>query len=219
MSTQRQTEKVKTRTHYKRNAERTRELILGAALEEFSSRGLDGARVQTIATRAGVNKAMIYHYFEDKDALYLAVLEKAFDTIRSREHELSLETLEPEEGIARLVEFTFEFLSENRGWIHLLADENLHQARHLKLSPSIREKHSPLVRMIDGLLRRGVEKGVFHAGLDPVALYISIAGLCYFYFSNRHTLSAIFDRDLSKKKNVAAYRAHVVDMVLRSLRP
>lgn len=219
MSTQRQADKAERRPTIKRNPERTREQILKAALKEFSTRGLDGARVQTIASRAGVNKAMIYHYFADKDALYLAVLERSFDAIRARDHELSMETLEPEEGIVRLVTFTIDFLAENPEWIHLLNDENLQRARHMKKSDSIREKHPPLVRMIEGLLRRGAAKGVFRDGIDPVALYISIAGLCYFYFSNRHSLSVIFDRDLGDAARIAAYRDHAVDLVLHALRP
>lgn len=225
MSTQPQADQAapkvvdKPRGIIKRNPGRTREQILKSALKEFSTRGLDGARVQAIAAGAGVNKAMIYHYFEDKDALYLAVLDRAFDDIRSREHELSLETLEPEEGIARLISFTIDFLAENPDWIHLLADENLHRGRHMKNLAGVREKHSPLVRMIAGLLERGAAKGVFRAGIDPVALYISIAGQCYFFFSNRHTLSAIFGRDLGAEEMVESYRRHVTDMVLGALRP
>lgn len=51
-------------------SELTREKILTAALHEFSLHGLAGARVDTIAETAGINKAMIYYHFESKEALF-----------------------------------------------------------------------------------------------------------------------------------------------------
>jgi AcrR family transcriptional regulator len=56
-----------------RNADRTRARILEAATEEFAARGIAGARVSRIAEVAGCNKAMLYAYFGNKDALFDAV--------------------------------------------------------------------------------------------------------------------------------------------------
>lgn len=55
-------------------AKTTEEKVLGAALREFAQRGFDGARVDSIAKRAKVNKAMIYYHFKSKEALYEAIL-------------------------------------------------------------------------------------------------------------------------------------------------
>jgi len=57
-----------------RNPERTRARILAAALRDFSARGINGARVDAIAARAGTNKRMLYYYFGSKDGLFRAVL-------------------------------------------------------------------------------------------------------------------------------------------------
>jgi TetR/AcrR family transcriptional regulator len=73
--------------------------------------------------------------------------------------------------------------------------------------------------MIQDLLRRGARQGVFRDGVDPIQLYISIAGLGYFYFSNMHTLSTIFGTDLSDPKRRQARRRHIVELVLAYLRP
>jgi TetR/AcrR family transcriptional regulator len=72
--------------------------------------------------------------------------------------------------------------------------------------------------MIDDILRRGADTGTFRAGVDARQLWISIAALGYFYFSNIHTLSTIFDRDLADAKSVGERRVHVVDLVIKSLR-
>src|ERR1700756_3805310 len=58
--------------------EKTRAAILKAALEEFSHEGVTGARTDEIARRAGVNKALLYYYFKDKEGLYAAALEQVF---------------------------------------------------------------------------------------------------------------------------------------------
>src|SRR2546430_16469772 len=57
-----------------RDPDGTRKRILAAALQEFSAKGIDGARVDAIAERAGTNKRMLYYYFGSKDALFRAVL-------------------------------------------------------------------------------------------------------------------------------------------------
>ena len=78
--------------------------------------------------------------------------------------------------------------------------------------------HSPFVATIEGLLERGVRAGQFCRGVDPVQLYISIASLSYFYQSNRHTLSAVFERDLFSPRNRAERLKHMVELVLGYLR-
>ena len=72
--------------------------------------------------------------------------------------------------------------------------------------------------MIAALLLRGERSGIFRTGIDPVNLYISIASLAYFYFSNIHTLSAVFGRDLEDPAMIESQRHHVVELVLVSLR-
>jgi Tetracyclin repressor-like, C-terminal domain len=69
------------------------------------------------------------------------------------------------------------------------------------------------------LLARGAKEGVFRTGVDPVDLYISIAGLGFFYMSNRHTLSTIFGQNLSTPERLSARGEHIVEVVLAYLKP
>jgi AcrR family transcriptional regulator len=202
-----------------RDPERTRAVILAAATAEITAKGLGGARVDEIAERAGVNKRMIYHYFGDKDGLYLAVLEAAYAAIRSEEIKLDLGKRDPVEGMSELVQFTWNYYRDHPEFLSLLATENLHRASYLKRSKKIRELHSPLVGMIGDLLQRGSKTKVFRKDVDPVDLYISIAALGFFYMSNRHTLSTIFGRDLTAPESLKARGQHLVDVVLSYLRP
>ncbi len=203
----------------RRNPQRTREQILDAARVEFSDKGLEGARVDEIARRAGANKRMLYHYFGNKEDLFLAVLERAYAEIRRHENELNLKALDPIEGMRRLVGFTFNYFVDNPYWISLLNSENLHHARHLRKSTAIRKMHSPLLDLIEDLLDRGQAAGVFRSGVDPVQLYISVAALGYFYFSNLNTLGTIFGRDLLAETALEERHRHVIDVILGFLRP
>lgn len=202
----------------KRNPDLTKQEILRAAHEEFCERGFDGARVDSIARKSGANKRLLYHYFGNKEELYCAVLSEAYRTIRAGERELSLDQHSPEEAMDRLVRFTFRHFHQNPWFIRLLTTENLHHARFLKTLPEIKQLHSPLVAQIRTLVERGAEQGVFRRDVDPVQLYISIAALGYFYLSNIHTLSTIFDTDLSHIAMIQEREAHAVAMVLDHLR-
>src|ERR1700752_4944693 len=207
------------KTPQRRDPAATRKKLLTAARRELGSRGLAGARVDEIAARAGVNKQLVYHYFGDKDALYLAVLESVYEEIRAQERKLNLSGLPPDTAIRKLIESSFDHLAAHPDFILLLNDENRGGARHVRGSRKLEAMHSPLVRLVSKILSEGVKAGAFRRGISAVHLYISIAGLSYFFFSNTPTLSAIFGKDFSSRAAKQARRRHVVDLVMQSLRP
>ena len=149
--------------------------------------------------------------------LYLAVLEGAYEKIRSEERGLDLEHLDPPDAIERLIDFTWNYFLRNPEFLALLNTENLAKARHLKRSTKVKSMHSPFVEMIRTVVRRGVESGDFVVAVDPVQLYISIAALCFFYLSNSATLSVIFGRDLLSKDARDERLEHMVALVLAAL--
>src|SRR5476651_2145445 len=126
----------------RRDPAATRKKLLTAARREFADSGLAGARVDEIAARAGVNKQLVYHYFGDKDALYLAVLEWVYEEIRAKERELNLAGLPPAQAIRKLIESSFDHLALHPDFIVLLNDENRNGARHVRASPKIEDMHS-----------------------------------------------------------------------------
>ncbi|MBV6488591.1 MAG: TetR family transcriptional regulator [Pseudorhodoplanes sp.] len=202
-----------------RNPERTRAAILNAAIAEFTSKGLSGARIDRIAKRARVNKRMIYYYFGDKERLYISVLEEIYTAIRTAEIGLNLTDRNPTDGMRELIEFTWHYFIDHPEFLSLLATENFNRARYLKNSRRIRELHSPLIGMISDLLKRGANQKIFRPGVDPVELYISIAALGFFYLSNRYTLSIIFSRDLTDPEQLSARGQHIVEVILDFLAP
>src|SRR5213592_3714822 len=209
--------KAKRILKWQRDPEGMRIRILEAAKQEFATHGLAGARVDRIAQKAGANKRMLYYHVGNKEELYLAVLEGAYEKIRAEERELDLDHLDPPQAIERLIDFTWNYFIRNPEFLALLNTENLAKAKHLKRSTKVKSMHSPFVEMIRDVVRRGVASGDFRVAVDPVQLYISIAALGFFYLSNSATLSVIFGRDLLAREAKDERLAHMVALVLAAL--
>lgn len=201
-----------------RNRKATFKRILDVAVREFAAKGFDGARVDEIAKSADVSKNLIYHYFEDKDDLFLHALEQVYSQMRKSQDKWSFDTLSPKEGIEKLVRLTFQHLAKHPELISLINSENQHKARHLKKSPFIRELYPKLISGIEDMLKRGAQEGQFRTDVDPIDLYLSIQGLSYNYLSNRHTLQTIFAQNFSDKTRMSQRLDHIVDVILSFLR-
>jgi TetR/AcrR family transcriptional regulator len=193
---------------------KTREKILVRATAEFAARGFAGARVDAIARRCGLAKNMLYHYFGSKEGLFIAVLERMYETLRTGQRDFAIRGSDPVEAMRQLVAHTFTALEQHGEAIALLNDENLHKGRHARRSKRIRALYDPLVDTIREVLRRGAEQGIFRREIDPVTLYLSLSSLAYHYLSNQYTLNAAFGVDFTTKERRKAWVAHITDMIL-----
>jgi AcrR family transcriptional regulator len=202
-----------------RNPAATQERILVAATKQFAHLGFDGARVDRIAEEAAINKQMLYHYFGDKDELFTAVLERAYADIRSKEAALELDPLPADQAILKLVEFTWNYYLSKPDFIRLLNSENQLEARHLKASRKTRPINTGHLELAKKLLARGVKEGNVRKDLDPMQLHVNIAALGFFYLMNRHTLSTVFERDLSSRAMLRKRLGVMKDMLARWIRP
>ncbi len=198
-----------------RDAEATRSRILHAAKEEFAANGLGGARVDVIAERAEANKRMIYHYFGSKDKLFKNVLEEAYADIRQAENALDLEHLPPKQALEKLVRFTWDYYLANPEFLTLVNSENLHSARHLAESDTIKAINKDYLDLVANILDRGVKTGDFRQGVDARQLNITIAAISYYYLTNRHTLSLILEMDFMEKAHLDERIAFNIDTIMR----
>ncbi len=201
-----------------RDADATRKRILAAAKREFARLGLGGARIDTIADRAKANKRMIYHYFDSKEALFTAVLEDAYLDIRAAERKLELDKMEPRAAIDALVEFTWRYYLKNPEFLTLVNSENLHKARHIKTSNEIKHDYPYFLKVVQGVIDRGVASGVFRSGIDPVQLNITLAAINYYYLTNKYTGSIIYDRDLMDPERLEERLAFNIETIQRLMR-
>jgi len=202
----------------KRDADRTRDKILRAAIEEFATHGYGGARVERIRRRARAKTRMLYHYFGDKSRLYVAVLEHAIEDLRQEELRLEVDQVDPLEGLLELFEFIDRHFATHPELITLLSGENLLRGRFLRSTAKPPIISSPLMPLIEELLRRGERDGEIRAGIDPLHLYIAMVALCYFHRSNAHTLSFLFRTDLLATTWQGKHKAMAIEILASYLR-
>jgi AcrR family transcriptional regulator len=189
--------------------------ILAAARIEFAEKGLSGARVDEIAARVAAAKRMIFYYFKDKQGLYIAVLEEAYARIRTIERTLDLAAIPPVEALKTLVGFTFDYHADNPDFVRLVMVENIHHARHLKLSAKIASLNLSAMDMVRDLYARGVADGVFRDGINSVDIHLTITALSFYNVSNRASILQVFGHDMGKAEARASRRTSVIDTVLR----
>lgn len=202
-----------------RAPEQTRREILEAAIAEFSEKGYAGGRVDDIAARTRTTKRMIYYYFGGKEQLYAAVLERMYGGMRDAEAALRLDALPPMDALRRLVEVTFDHHAAHPEFVRLVSVENIHEARNVAASPTIRARNAAVIGTLQALLARGEKEGVFREGLDALDLHMLISSFCFYRVSNRHTLAAIFGRDLLAPATRDAHRRMITEAVLRYVAP
>jgi AcrR family transcriptional regulator len=202
-----------------RAPEQTKREILEAAIAEFSEKGYAGGRVDDIAARTRTTKRMIYYYFGGKQQLYAAVLERLYGGMRDAEAALELDALVPLDALRRLVEITFDHHAAHPEFVRLVSVENIHEARIVEASPTIRERNAAVIGSLSALIARGERDGVFRPGIDALDLHMLISSFCFYRVSNRHTLRAIFGRDGTLPEVAAAHRQLITQAVLGYVRP
>ena len=180
----------------RRNPARTRARLLAAAIQEFSEKGFSGARTECIARRSGTNIRMLYHYFGNKDELYLCVLEEVLAHLRHDELKLDPGCVEPMQGLLQIFDYVDRHFSRHPELRKLLAFENLNEAKHLCRSTRIAQLASPVLKLIRNLLAHGEACGVIRPGIEALHLYVSMVSLAYYARAHAFTLSRIFGTDL-----------------------
>jgi AcrR family transcriptional regulator len=200
-----------------RDRERTRTEILDVATAEFADHGYNGARVDEIAALTQTTKRMIYYYFGGKKQLYLACLERAYARIRAKERQVDVAHLDPVTAIRRIAEISFDHHEAHPEFIRLVSVENVHHAEHIRELASLVDLNTPVIQMLDQLLRQGWSEGLFRRDIDAIDVHMMISSFCVFRVANRYTFGAIFGRDLVDPADRDRYRTMLGDLVVRYL--
>ena len=131
--------------------------IIAAAREEFSRRGYEGARVDQIARRAGVNKQLLFYYFHSKRGLFSAVLARGAAELEQALAGLSIGGDRPLDRIRAALAAQFDFLAAHPDLVTLLTQAGRSDARPF----------SPAIKRLVVLLAEGQGRGQVRDDLDP----------------------------------------------------
>ena len=195
----------------------TKEAILLAAEIEFARSGYDGASVQRIGKQAKCYESLLYYHYGSKDKLFAAVLENAYRKLVEAEAQLAPDFDDPRAALEAVVRFMWRYYQEHPELIFLLNTENLLKGKHLKKASGIRDFFPNAITLLRKAVESGIGQGLFRPDVHIDDLYITVMGLGYFYLSNRHTLSAFFDKDLLQQAELQRWGDHMVETVLRAV--
>jgi AcrR family transcriptional regulator len=160
---------------------------------------------------------MLYYYFNNKEELYIAVLEQAYSTARDAERQLDVDHLDPVSAMRTLAELTFDHHESHQDFISLVAIENIHRGEFIAKSAALAELNAPALSVAEGILRRGYASGAFRRPATAIDVHMMISAFCFFRVSNRHTFGAIFGIDLLDPGRRDHYRQLVGDMIVSYL--
>lgn len=196
--------------------EKTRAAILKAALEEFSHEGVSGARTDEIARRAGVNKALIYYYFKDKEGLYGASLEQVFSGLHQKVIAVLERTeLPPRERLVLYAQTHFDYIASAPVYPRLVQREFMRSAGRT-LSPTasrIMERHArPIYDRLEKLITEGAKSGDFRH-IDPMQTVTSIIGIIAFYFISMPAQQFMHPGDPASPERIVARRTAMLDFI------
>jgi TetR/AcrR family transcriptional regulator len=170
--------------------------ILAAAAVEFAARGFAGARVDRIARRARINKAMLYYHFGSKQALYEALLRRTFCDAAARVQAIAASDLPPAEKIDQVIAGIAAFVKEHEHFPAIMLREIAEGGAHLDAATLAALAAVP--RAVGAIVQDGVRRKQFRP-VDPIAAYFTMFPPIVFYLagapirkqlSSRHLVSA-----------------------------
>ena len=148
--------------------------ILEAATEVFADVGFAGARMDEIAKRAGVNKAMIYYRIGDKKALYTKVLHEVFGAAAERIWSNIKEEYTPEEKLKAYLASLADTLENHPSMPYIVMREMA--SREHQLNEVVAKDLMSILVIVRKILDDGIRKGAF-VRVDPLTLHLMIIGV------------------------------------------
>jgi len=197
--------------------EQSRAAILKAAVREFAQEGVAGARTDAIARSAKVNKALLYYYFEDKEALYRAVLDQVFGGVRAAIHNALSQELAPRERLASYVCAHFDYIAANPLYPRIVQAEFLRAGRDpSRLERIAKQYFRPVFLEISALLKQGAQSGDFRR-VNPIHFIPSMISVIVFHFNTAPIMKLMTGADPMSPARLAERRAAVLDFISAAL--
>lgn len=202
-----------------KKSEDTKKRILFAAEEEFAQKGFYGARVDEIAECAEVNKRMLYAYFGNKEELYKTVLLNVYNSLSLAEDRLieNDKNTDAATAVRNVIGLYFDFLKNNDNFVRMLMWENLNNANCLKSAKTQNIKKN-MIDYIEKKICEGKIEGIFSRNASAQRVTTALLTFVFSYFSNKHTLSLVLDKNLASEKELNTHREFVCDLIINYLK-
>lgn len=200
-----------------------RQKILDSAIEVFAAKGKHGARMEEIAAKAGVNKAMAYYYYGNKDNLFKTavyeILHRISLQIAGRLYKIELGNLTPIERMKCVAEAHVESFSQHGGYSKIVMEALIDDPDYV---------HSAIVRVRNECRQSFSDRflEIFNEGrhklqfrnIDPVQALVSFMGMNLIYFIGHPIARAMLDLSPKQEREFLRRRPEcVIDLLLNGM--
>ncbi len=202
------------RKSHQRRADQTRHRILEAAIREFSEHGLAGARTSAIAHAARVNKALLYYYFRNKEALYAAALEEVAEKVAESALAVLDMTCSPGERMLRFALQHFDRILCQQGFQTLMQQEMIRfrEGRGNALRILAKKAFEPMFRRARTIAEEGIRSGEL-CDVDWMQMIYAALGANVFYFLSAPMMRLIGVGDPLQPAAMAARRSAALEFL------
>jgi TetR/AcrR family transcriptional regulator len=193
----------------------TRARILDAAVQEFSSLGMAGARMDQIAAAAGVNKALLYYHFDSKENLYAAALEMISGRVRDQSMSVFLLKASAGERFIRSALSHFDRILAQGEFQSLMQQEmmRMHQGEEsTAMSIVVKRVFAPMQAMHQSMVREGIASGEL-IDADWMQIHLSTLGANVFYFMSAPVWRLLMDFEPFEREVLVARRQAMVEFL------
>lgn len=194
----------------------TQRRILEAAILVFAEKGFEGGRIDEIARHSGVNKAMIYYYFDSKEKLYTKIIEMVFKKVSTivTEHLLDMNPDTLKESITSFIERYIDFIYANLDVFKVLFWELARGGEIIRdvVKRELGGRFVHIVKKFDAVVGAGKLRP-----MDPRHMFVNIIGMMLFYFAAHRVISALWDEDVLSPDNIEMRKKEVTEFVIRAI--
>jgi TetR/AcrR family transcriptional regulator len=198
----------------------SREKIIAAATAVFAEKGKHGARMEEIAAKAEINRAMLYYYYSTREFLYQEVLQVAVTTIFSRayaeiEQIIADESSDLREKLHKIIGCYFDTFCKDKTTTKIMLDAIANEPQELE-NVLNRIKSSQTMKIplkMLTFLEEGMAKKVFRS-INPRQFLVSMVAMALFYFIGKPVIKVFFDLQPEEEEAfVRERREAIIDLI------
>jgi len=193
----------------------TRDRVLQVAQALFAERGYRGTSLRDIAKRIGIKAPSLLHHFPSKQQLYIAVLDRMFESIEDRANAIAWGRESPQERMRQAVADAIDFIASRPDFVRIMWKEMADESGVGR--PVLKRRLPPLFSIALNFIFRGQREGAFRPEVDPQHFMWSLNSITLGYFTTAAQVRRLWSVNLLEPTMIERRKREVIDMVERTL--
>ena len=189
--------------------------MLQVAQALFAERGYQGSSLRDIAKRIGIKAPSLLHHFPSKQQLYLAVLDKMFESLEDAANALAIGRESRQERMRQAVGDAVDFIASHPDFVRIMWKEMADESGVGR--PVLKRRLPPLFSTAVDFIFRGQRDGEFRSEVDPLYFLWGLNSVTIGYFTTAAMIRRLWNMNLLEPAMIERRKREVIDMVERTL--